>query len=146
MNEAPEQVQVEQPADPSLPRVVQVLAGFALGGIVLLCLAGSLMMVFLPNEKAPIAAPIGGLVMSLAGFWVLVKCIRLIAGRKTHGGLITPRGLRLLGWFFLLLPIGGLFSGYFVTHTARALIQTAAYVGIFVGLRALASRRENNDA
>jgi len=104
------------------------------------------MMVFLPNEKAPIAAPIGGLIMSLVGFWGFVKCVRLIAGKKTHGGLITPSGLRLLGWFFLLLPIGGLFTGYFVTHTERALIQTAAYFGIFVGLRALASRRESNDA
>ena len=104
------------------------------------------MMVFLPNEKAPIAAPVGGVIMSVTGFWLLTKCARLITGKRTHGGLIGPRGLRLLGWFFLLLPVGGLFSGYFVTHPGRALVQTAAYVGIFFGLRALAARRVRDDA
>jgi hypothetical protein len=39
-----------------------------------------------------------------------------------------------------------LFSGYFVTHTVQALVQTAAYVGNFYDLRSLAAHREGNNA
>lgn len=87
-----------------------------------------------------------GLLMALVSLWALGKCFLLLSGKKVHGGLIKPRGLRVLAWFFLLLPIGGLFSGYFITHTAQALVQTAAYVSIFFGLRSLATHRERNDA
>jgi hypothetical protein len=144
MNAPPEQP--PHPEDVSVPRWVQVPAGIALGGIVLLCLAGSLMMVFLPNEKAPVLAPVFGAFMALVSLWALSKCFLLLSGKKVQGGLIKPRGLRVLAWFFLLLPIGGLFSGYFITHTAQALVQTAAYVSIFCGLRSLAAHRERNDA
>jgi hypothetical protein len=126
-----------------VPRWVQIPVGIALGGIVLLCLAGSLMMVFLPNEKAPVLAPAFGVFMSLVSLWALAKCVRLLSGKKVQGGgLLGPRALRALAWLFLLLPVGGLFSGYFVTHTAQAVLQTCAYVSIFFGLRSLAARRE----
>jgi hypothetical protein len=139
----------DQPSHPEevpVPRWVQVPVGIALGAIVLLCLAGSLMMVFLPNEKAPILAPVFGVFMALVSLWALGKCLRLLTGKRVQGGLLKPRGLRVLAWFFLLLPVGGLFSGYFVTHTVQALVQTAAYVSVFFGLRSLAAHREGNDA
>lgn len=144
MNAPPEQPQ--HPEDVSVPRWVQIPAGIALGGIVLLCLAGSLMMVFLPNEKAPVLAPVFGAFMVLVSLWALSKCFLLLSGKKMQGGLIKPRGLRVLAWFFLLLPLGGLFTGYFITHTVQALVQTAAYVSIFFGLRSLAAHRERDDA
>jgi hypothetical protein len=144
MNAPPEQPPHLE--DFSVPRWVQVPAGITLGGIVLLCLAGSLMMVFLPNEKAPVLAPMFGAFMALVSLWALSKCFLLLSGKKVRGGLIKPRGLRVLAWFFLLLPIGGLFSGYFITHTAQALVQSAAHVSIFFGLRSLAAHRERNDA
>lgn len=144
MNAPPEQPQ--HPEDVSVPRWVQIPAGIALGGIVLLCLAGSLMMVFLPNEKAPVLAPVFGAFMALVSLWALSKCFLLLSGKKMQGGLIKPRGLRVLAWFFLLLPLGGLFTGYFITHTVQALVQTAAYVSIFFGLRSLAAHRERDDA
>ena len=33
-------------------------------------------------------------------------------------------------WFFLLLPIGGVFTGYFRTQTFFAVAQTAAYISV----------------
>lgn len=134
------------PEEPSLPRWVQVPAGLFLGAILLLCLAGSLMMALLPNEKAPLMAPILGVFMSLLCVWGLSVCTRLVLGKRVRGGLFGPRVLRVLGWFFLVLPVGGLFTGYFITHTLQALIQTAAYISIFFGLRKLAAQREQNDA
>jgi hypothetical protein len=55
---------------------------------------------------------------------------------------MSPRSLRLIAWIFLLMPLGGLFTGYFRTHTLLALIQSTAYVSTFFGLQSLARRRD----
>ena len=130
--------------DRPIPRWVQVPVGLFLGLFTLLCLAGSATLIFSPNEKAPVLAPVLGVVWVAACSWVLEKCLRLITGRKNRGGLMSPRTLRAVGWFFLLLPIGGIFTGYFRTHTLIAIVQTAAYVSVFFGLRRLAGVREDS--
>lgn len=127
-----------------LPKWVTFPVGIILGLFTLLCLTGSITLVISPNERAPLLAPVIGIVMVLGCLWSLEKCVRLVTGRKRKGGLMTPRALRVIGWVFLLLPIGGLFSGYFVTHTLLASLQTAAYVSVFFGLRRLAAYRESN--
>jgi hypothetical protein len=55
---------LHNPQELDLPRWIQVPAGLFLSVILLPCLAGSLMMVFLPNEKAPLLAPTAGILMS----------------------------------------------------------------------------------
>lgn len=116
--------------------------GVLLGLFTLLCLAGSATLIFSPNEKAPILTSVVGVIWVVACGWVLEKCFRLVTGRRNRGGLMSPPALRAVGWFFLLLPIGGVFTGYFHTHTLLAVVQTAAYVSVFFGLRRLADRRE----
>jgi hypothetical protein len=59
---------------------------------------------------------------------------------------MSPTSLRFLAWFFLLLPVAGLFTGYFASHTLQAIIQTVAYVSIFFGLRELAGVRQRDGA
>ena len=128
--------------EPALPRWVQVPAGIFFGLVILLCLGGSAALIFSLNEKPPVAVPVLGIVLLIPCLWALSKCVRLITGRRTQGGLIGPRALRTIAWFFLLLPIGGLFTGYFRTDTVFAIIQTFAYIGAFAGLRSLATSRE----
>lgn len=132
-----------EPKDKHLPRWALVPVGVLLGLFTLLCLAGSATLIFAPSEKAPILAPVAGVVLVLACFWVLEKCFRLITGRLNKGGLMRPNTLRAVSWFFLFLPVGGLFTGYFVTHTFFAVVQTASYISLFFGLRALAAFREH---
>jgi uncharacterized membrane protein YgcG len=141
----PDSFQVEFP-EPELPRWIQFPIGVFLGLITLLCLAGSVILVLAPPEKAPIMAAAFGIIMAVACFWILGKCLRLITGRKIKGGLMGPPALRMVAWFFLLLPIGGLFTGYFRTHTLIAIVQTAAYISIFLGLRRLATARDQQSA
>lgn len=130
-------------AEPNaLPRWVQVVVGTLLTLILLPCLAGSLMMLLLPNEKAPVLAPVAGAAMAFLSLWLFVICYRLIVGRRVSGGLMGPRTLSVIAWLFLFLPLGGLFTGYFVTHTEAALMQSAAYVSAFFGLRSLARSRD----
>ena len=134
----------EKPAEEAsaLPRWAQIAVGSAFALFLLPCTAGAVMMVFVPNEKAPISAPIGGAVMTMMALWLFGLCFRLVTGRRAAGGLMGPRMLRLSSWMFLLLPVGGLFTGYFVTDTALAVLKTAIYVNIFFGLQSLARRRE----
>jgi hypothetical protein len=135
-----------EPGDVVVPRWIQIPIGVALGAVLAICLAGSMMMVFLPNEKAPVLAPLFGIVMALTSLWAMSKCLRLITGKRVKGGLIGPRALRTISWLFLLLPVGGLFSGYFISHTLQAVLQTIAYVSFFFGIRVLAAQREKHDA
>lgn len=134
------------PEDADLPRWVQVPVGLFLSLFTLVCLVGSATLVFVPNRKAPVLAPLIGIVCTAVCVWALEKCARLILGRKKKGGLLAPSTLRVLAWFFLLLPVGGLFTGYFRTHPLVALVQTASYVSIFFGLRSLAAYRDAHDA
>ena len=136
---------VSLPPPAELPRWVQVPAGLLFGAFTLLCLVGSLSMVFGENEKAPVLAPLFGLVMTLACVWILLMCFRLVSGRRRTGGIMSPTALRAVAYFFLLLPIGGLFTGYFVSHPLRGAIQTLAYVAVFLGLRRLAKERSGGE-
>jgi O-antigen/teichoic acid export membrane protein len=132
------------PEEVVVPRWVQVPVGLALTALLLLCLAGEAAVVFLPSEKDPVLAPLLGTGLVLVSLWALSVCCRLVFGRKVRGGLLSPVALRVVAWFFLLLPIVGLFTGNFVTNTLQSLVQTAADISIFCGLRSLASRRERN--
>ena len=132
--------------DVLIPRWIQVPVGIVLALFTLLCLVGSATLIFSSNEKAPIFAPMFGISMVAVCCWVLEKCIRLIFGRKIKGGIMSPTALRIVGWVFLILPLGGLFTGYFRIHTLFAVVQIAAYISLFLGLRKLAAYRERNYA
>jgi hypothetical protein len=75
---------------------------------------------------------------------VLAKCFRLITGRKTRGGLLSPRALRVVSVCLLVLPVVGLFTGYYREMGALAIYQAVMYFVGFLGLRALARKRESN--
>lgn len=99
-------------------------------------------LLFAPNEKAPILAIVVGLVLLLICIWVLEKCFRLVTGRKNRGGLMSPTALRVLSVFFLLLPVAGLFTGYYRQMGSVAVFQAIMYFSAFLGLRKLAWKRE----
>ena len=132
----------DQKKERELPRWVQVPAGIVLGSFTLLCGYASLVMLFAVNPKSPILAAVIGFVLLLGCFWVLEKCFRLLTGRKIQGGLLSPRALRVVSFFFLIFPIAGLFTGYYRRMGAIAVFQALMYVLSFVGLQGLARRRE----
>lgn len=114
-----------------------------LGLVTLLCLAGSITMIVEPNEAAPVLAPLLGVLFTVVCAWLLHKSLRLIIGSKNKGASMSPRTLRAIAWLFLSLPIGAVFTGYLWEHTLMAVVQTAAYISIFFGLRRLAADRES---
>jgi hypothetical protein len=131
-----------EPQEKELPRWVRVPVGLVLGLFTLLCGVASLSLLIVPNKQAPVLAVIVGLVLILGCLWVLEKCFRLITGRKNRGGLMSPNALRVVSIFLLTLPIAGLFTGYYREMGALAIFQEVMYLFGFLGLRALARKRE----
>jgi len=125
-----------------VPRWVQVPAGLVLGLLTLLCGYASLVLLLDANQKEPVVAAVVGFVLLLGCFWVLEKCFRLLTGRKNRGGLMTPGTLRVLSFFFLALPVAGIFTGYYRRMGLIAIFQAVMYFFSFLGLRALARKRE----
>lgn len=128
-----------------LPRWVQVPIGVILSLFTLLCGFASAYLLFVPNKKAPILAFVVGFILLLGCLWVLAKCFRLVTGRKRRGGLMSPRALRVVSFFLLILPVVGLFTGYYRERGAIAIFQAVMYFFGFFGLRALARKREGHE-
>ena len=129
-----------------MSRAFEVAIGLVLGVVVFFCLIGSVSLFLGPHGNQLMLKYAIASVMVLLSIWLLAVCARLIVGRRVASGLLGPRALRVIAWFFLLLPLAGLFTGYFFTHTLQALAQTAIYVSIFFSLRALALKRAKSEA
>jgi hypothetical protein len=134
-----------EPQDVELPRWVQVPVAWVLGLFTLLCGFASLLLL-VPNKRSPVLAVVLGLVLLLGCLWVLEKCFRLLTGRKHQGGLMTPNTLRVVSVLMLALPVAGLFTGYYREMGAVAIFQALMYFLGFLGLRALARKREAKES
>jgi len=129
-----------------VPRWVQVPSGVAIGLFTLLCGYASLSLLLAPPKQNPALGYAFGLLLLFGCFWVFEKCLRLLTGRKNQGGLMAPKTLRRLSWWFLILPVAGLFTGYYRRMGVLAIIQAMIYPLTFLGLRALARNRQAKDA
>ena len=121
---------------------MRVPAGLALGLFTLFCGFASLSLLLAPPKENPVICIVIGLVLLFGCFWVLEKCFRLLTGRKNQGGLMAPKTLRMLSLLFLVLPVAGLFTGYYRRMGLIAIVQAMSYFLTFFGLRALARHRQ----
>jgi hypothetical protein len=124
-----------------ISRCLEVAVGLFLGLISLVCTIGAASLVIAPPEKNPPLAIVVGLLMLLGCFWMLGKCIRLILGRPKQGGLFSPTALRVIAWTLLAMTVGGFFTGFYRQRGLTAVVQAAAYLSAFFGLRAVARSR-----
>jgi hypothetical protein len=137
-----DELPIPETREKEAPRWFQVLVGLILALLTLLCAFPSVTMLVVPNEKSPVLNIVVALILLLGCLWVFEKCFRLLAGRKNRGGLMAPNTLRVLSFFFLVLPVAGLFTGYYRRMGPIAIFQAVMYFSSFLGLRALARRRE----
>jgi hypothetical protein len=128
-------------AEKELPRWVQIAAGLILGFLSLLCGFAALDLFVLAPRPISIFGVLAALLLLLGCLWVLGKCVRLLTGRK-RGGLMSPMALRIVSYALLLVPIAGLFTGYYRRKGIVALLQAASYFVASFALRALARNRE----
>jgi LPXTG-motif cell wall-anchored protein len=132
----------ESPSEKEVPRWVQVCVGLVLSLFTLLCAFASVALLPATNEKSPILAIVVGFLLLLGCLWVLEKCFRLLTGRKNGGGLMSPSALRVVSFFFLIVPVAGFFTGYYRKMGPVAIYQAVMYFFGFLGIRALARKRE----
>ena len=125
-----------------LPRWAQVATGLVLGVLALGCGYASATLMFDLNRKAPLLLISIGVILLLGCLWVLGKCVRLVIGRRIRGGLMSPRALRVVAVFLLVLPVASLFTGYYRQMEPVAIFVATMYVFGFFRLRALARERE----
>jgi hypothetical protein len=128
-----------------IPRWVQIAAGLFLGLLTLFCAFSVVVPLLVSKDKRPVLPIVVGLVLLIGCLWVLEKCLRLLTGRKNRGGLMSPNTLRVVSLFFLVLPFAGLFTGYYRERGPVAIFQVVMYFFGFLGLRALARRREASE-
>jgi hypothetical protein len=140
-----DELPISEPGEEKVPRWIQIPAGLLLGLLTLLCGYSVVTFLLFPNQKSPILTVVVGLLLLLGCIWVLEKCFRLISGRKNRGGLISPHTLRVLSFFFLALPVAGLFTGYYREMGPVVIFQAVMYFFSFLGLRTLARKREANE-
>ena len=135
---------IAEPVSPRpLPRWVTIPAGILLLPIVILCGAGSAFLLFDPRGKNVVLTMAIATGMLLLTCWLGLKVFQLIFNvEQKSGGLLSPFALRAVAVVFLLLPVGGSFTGYFLQRPVIALVQTLACVSIFFGLHRLAAFRE----
>ena len=126
-----------------IPRWMQIPIGIILGLLTLFCALATSVLLF-PGKYAPspILARAVGVILLLGCLWLLGKCFRLVTGRKRKGGLLSPTVLRVVAIFLLIIPMAGLFTGYYREMRGLAVFQAVMYVFGFFGLRALATKRE----
>jgi hypothetical protein len=121
---------------------IRVPVGIVLILAILLCLAGSLTLFVDPPRENPILGISLGLAFILLSFWGLDKSIRMVCGVRRKGGLVSSTTLKGASFVFLLLPLGGLFTGYYSEKGVAGALQAVGSVGIFLGIRALAKSRD----
>lgn len=137
-----DELPILEPREKEVPRWVQVIAGLVLGLLTLLCGYASVVLMIDANQKAPLLAAVVGFVLLLGCVWVLEKRFRLLTGRKNRGGLMRPGTLRVVSFCFLILPVVGLFTGYYSKMGLVGTFQAVMYFFAFLGLQALARKRQ----
>ncbi len=123
-------------------RWIEIPIGIVLGLIAMVCAAGGMSMLLKPYYKSPAASFIVGVLILVFSGWCFIKTVRLVTGRPTHGGLMSPLALRILSVFFLMLPVVGIFTNYYRKNGVIAYLQAATYVVIFLALLRLARARQ----
>jgi O-antigen/teichoic acid export membrane protein len=129
-----------------LPRWIQVSAGLVLAVFTLLCAFAALEFLLLAPKPTAVLGIVAVSILVLGCLLVLAKCFRLVTGRKHNGGLLGPTMLRVVSIFLLVIPVAGLFTGYYREMGALAIFQAVVYFFGFLGLRALARKREARES
>jgi hypothetical protein len=123
-----------------LVRLLQVLGGIVLAYAAFFCMAPGFMLIG-SYDKYPLSGPLAGSVILLLALIPFMAGVRLVFNRPSHGGLISPLLLKIGSFIFLLMPVAGLFTGYYRQHPLLGPVHALGFVITFFGLQRLAQQR-----
>ncbi|WP_125717419.1 hypothetical protein [Pseudoalteromonas rubra] len=121
---------------------VRIPLGIVLFFINLLCLLGVIVMPMAVHEEKYLFGVLITTVCAILNAWLFIKCFQLIFNLNASNGLISPFGFRVAAVMYMLLPIVGIFTGYYSQYGWLALIQAGIYYFIGISLLSYAKQRE----
>ncbi len=91
-----------------LPRTLQIVGGIAVSTYSVLTMACGLAMFAEPEQAHPMARALLGMAIEAGALWAFIKGADLLFGRRTQGGLIGARALRIIAGGYAALLAGAL--------------------------------------
>lgn len=135
----------DAPEPSPLPKWVTIPVGVFLFLLCLLCLAGSIAVIFLQGAKDAMVNLIVGSVMIAMSLWLLSVSGRMALNLKRRTkGLFSPLALRSIGVVMLIIPFASLVTGAFWEHPVRFSLMAIIYCVIATNLWGLAKSRGNH--
>lgn len=126
-----------------VPPWITAPVGLLLIPIVLLCVVGSIMVIFIPNPPNPTFNLVGGSVMTVLSVWGLGQVTRLAFNkRRRTGGLFSPVALRVMSVGAILIPVTALILGTFWERPVMHTLMAISYMLAASNLWQMASRRQ----
>lgn len=120
---------------------VRIPAGIVLFFINLLCLLGVIAMPMAVHEEKLLFGVLITTVCAILNAWLFIKCFQLIFNLNASNGLISPFGFRVAAVMYMLLPIVGIFTGYYSQYGWLAVVQAGIYYFIGLSLLSYAKQR-----
>ncbi len=120
---------------------VRIPSGIVLFFINLLCLLGVIAMPMAVDEEKFLFGILITTVCAILNAWLFIKCFQLIFNLNARNGLISPFGFRVAAVMYMLLPIVGIFTGYYSQHGWLAVVQAGIYYFIGISLFSYAKQR-----
>lgn len=116
--------------------------GIVLLPLSLLGVAGSVIVIFIPDPPNPYLNLVAGTVLTALSLWITLHIARM-AFNITRGraGLFGPRTLRVIGVCMMLLPVVAIFFGTFQDQPVAHSVMAVAYLTVSAGLWILADAR-----
>ena len=123
-------------------RWISVPLSLLLLPILLFSAVGAASLLFDNPEEYAVIRPVVGVVLLILIVVLGTVVVRIILGKKSPGGsLFPPAILRVFAVLFLILPIGGLFTNWYVDYPLSGTIQAVTYIAISATLWRLARSR-----
>lgn len=123
-------------------RWISVPVGLVLLPILLISAIGAASLLYDNPEGYRIIRPVVGTVLLLLIVPLGSVVVRMVIGKPTaHVGLFPPLVLRAFAVTFFLLPIGGLFTGWYARFPLIGTAQAIGYFCVSAGLWRLARSR-----
>jgi len=120
---------------------VRIPSGIVLFFINLLCLLGVIVMPLAVNEEKFLFGVLITTVCAILNAWLFIKCFQLIFNLNASNGLISPFGFRVAAVMYMLLPIIGIFTGYYSQYGLLAVFQAGIYYFIGISLLSYAKQK-----
>lgn len=108
-------------------RWISVPIGLLTLPILLISAIGAVTLLFDNPREYEVIRPVAGTILLVLIVLIGLAVMRMLVGKPPFGGPFPPALLRALAILLFALPIGGLFTGWYVEHPIMGTVQAILY-------------------